>query len=67
MQRSIKGGASRRMSERFPIPRGADPEEVTAAVLFLASSVASFITGAEFNVDGGWNAGMIPDEVHELQ
>lgn len=32
------------------------PEEVAAAVAFLAGPEASFITGATLNVDGGWNA-----------
>jgi len=36
-----------------PMGRGAKPEEVPAAVLFLASDDASFITGAELAVDGG--------------
>lgn len=36
--------------------RPGQPEEVSAMVLFLASSESSFCTGAEFVVDGGYTA-----------
>ncbi len=39
-----------------PLKRIGKPEEVSAAVVFLASEEASYITGATFYVDGGWLA-----------
>ncbi len=38
------------------IPRIGQPAEVAAAIAFLASSDASFITGAVLPVDAGWTA-----------
>jgi NAD(P)-dependent dehydrogenase (short-subunit alcohol dehydrogenase family) len=38
---------------RVPMKRLGTPEEVAHAVLFLASSDASYITGVDLNVDGG--------------
>lgn len=39
-----------------PMGRAGSPEEVAWAVLFLASDEASFVTGAELAVDGGYTA-----------
>jgi NAD(P)-dependent dehydrogenase (short-subunit alcohol dehydrogenase family) len=39
-----------------PIGRFGQPEEVAELVLWLASSRASFVTGAYYPVDGGYLA-----------
>ena len=39
-----------------PLKRGAQPEEVGWCAVFLASDEASFVTGSELVVDGGYTA-----------
>jgi NAD(P)-dependent dehydrogenase (short-subunit alcohol dehydrogenase family) len=43
------------MQERIPLKRFGQPEEIAKLVTFLASDDASFITGGEYNIDGGIN------------
>jgi len=43
----------------LPLQRASRPEEIATMVCFLASDEASYCTGAEFVVDGGWLAGDI--------
>jgi NAD(P)-dependent dehydrogenase (short-subunit alcohol dehydrogenase family) len=41
-------------SSNIPLGRGARPEEIGHAVLFLASAAASYVIGQTLQVDGGW-------------
>jgi len=45
-----------RMEDKTPLGRLGTPEDIAQAVTFLLSSRASFITGIDLVVDGGWIA-----------
>jgi len=49
--------AYRQMSSSQAIGRMGRPEEIAAAVLYLASDEAAFVTGSALIIDGGWSAG----------
>jgi len=66
------GAVATPLSQNFTMPEGADPalfarlmpllpmaqaEEIAAAVAYLASDEARFVTGVEFAIDGGQTAG----------
>jgi len=49
-------GAVGAIFDTLAIKRYAQPEEVAAAIVFLASPAASYITGAVIDAEGGYNA-----------
>ncbi|MCA1672901.1 MAG: SDR family oxidoreductase [Actinobacteria bacterium] len=46
---------NRQVSKTF-LGRVGQPREIASAALFLASDLASYVTGAILPVDGGWTA-----------
>jgi 3-oxoacyl-[acyl-carrier protein] reductase len=53
---SAGGYTAADIERRTPIGRYAEPAEIARVVAFIASDEASFITGSEIAVDGGWLA-----------
>jgi 3-oxoacyl-[acyl-carrier protein] reductase len=53
MTRAISAGAHQDWANRIPLQRLGTPEDVAAAVAFLASDEASYITGHVLAVNGG--------------
>jgi len=47
------------VNSKIPLKRHATPEEIASVFAFLASSQASYITGANIPIDGGETAGIV--------
>jgi len=54
------------MAERTPMRRNGVPVDVAAAVLYLASPAASWVTGKLLEVDGNASADLIPKSLPDL-
>ncbi len=54
------------MIERTAMRRNGDPKDIAAAVVYLASPAASWVTGELIEVDGGASADLIPKSIPDL-
>ena len=55
MSQEELGGFAQALQANIPLKRFAQTDEIDSLVSYLASDDAAFVTGAEFNIDGGAN------------
>jgi NAD(P)-dependent dehydrogenase (short-subunit alcohol dehydrogenase family) len=52
----VPEGLVERLETKCPMGRMGRPEELKGAIVFLASSASSYMTGQNMTIDGGWTA-----------
>jgi NAD(P)-dependent dehydrogenase (short-subunit alcohol dehydrogenase family) len=53
IRKELKSKAGKQKATQIPVGRIAEPEEIAAGVLYLASDGAAYITGQTLNINGG--------------
>jgi 3-oxoacyl-[acyl-carrier protein] reductase len=53
------------MKAKIPLGRAATPDELAKAILFLLSDLASYVTGHNLHVDGGWTSTFLMQTIGE--
>lgn len=56
MTKDIPDDIRKKLTERIPLKRFARPEEMTGAILYLASDLSTYMTGTVLHIDGGMTA-----------
>ena len=57
MTEAIRNAAEETIKKQIPLRRLGQPEDIAAAVLYLAGEGASYVTGNVLTVDGGLTLG----------
>ena len=60
-----QAGMKAAMKAKIPLGRAATPDELAKAILFLLSDLASYVTGHNLHVDGGWTSTFLMQSVGE--
>ena len=53
VRKELKSKAGKSKAAQIPVGRIAEPEEIAAGVVYLASDAASYVTGQTLNINGG--------------
>ena len=43
-----------KMTDKIPLKRWGNPEDIAPAVIYLLSDVSSYVTGSDIKIDGGY-------------